>query len=113
MSEKHYPYIGGGFNRIIFDGDESVWVSEAENKKLQAELKAEHALAETLGHYHEAAKAENEKLRLLVLGLDYCSNRFKRQVSCERCPLYDVTDVNLEPKCVRMMRELKIDKEEI
>lgn len=35
MSEKHYPYIGGGFDRIIFDGDESVWVPEAENAKLR------------------------------------------------------------------------------
>jgi uncharacterized CHY-type Zn-finger protein len=28
MSEKHYPYIGGAFDRIIFDGDGSVWVKE-------------------------------------------------------------------------------------
>lgn len=68
MSEKHYPYIGGGFDRIIFDGDGSVWVPEAENVKLLKELEAEHVLAETLGHYHEDVKAENEKLRKLVQG---------------------------------------------
>ena len=34
MSEKHYPYIGGSFDRIIFDGDGSVWVPEPENAKL-------------------------------------------------------------------------------
>ena len=38
MSEKHYPYTGGGFDRIIFDGDESVWVPEAENARLREEL---------------------------------------------------------------------------
>ena len=26
MSEKHYPYIGGSYDRIVFDGDESEWV---------------------------------------------------------------------------------------
>lgn len=35
MSEKHYPYIGGSFDRIIFDGDGSVWVPEPENAKLR------------------------------------------------------------------------------
>lgn len=58
----------------------------------------------------EDAKAENEKLRLLVRGLDYCLSR-RKFVSCERCPLYDVTDVNIEPKCDLMMRELGIEVE--
>lgn len=31
MSEKHYPYVGGSFDRIIFDGDGSVWVPEGEH----------------------------------------------------------------------------------
>ena len=35
MSEKHYPYYGGSFDRIIFDKDESVWVPEEENAKLR------------------------------------------------------------------------------
>lgn len=35
MSEKHYPSIGGSFDRIIFDGDGSVWVPEADNAKLR------------------------------------------------------------------------------
>ena len=35
MSEKHYPYIGGSFDRIVFDGDGSVWVPEAEQAKLR------------------------------------------------------------------------------
>lgn len=39
---------------------------QGENAKLLKELEAEHALAETLGHYHEDAKAENAKLRELV-----------------------------------------------
>lgn len=37
MSEKHYPYFGGSFDRIIFDGDGSVWVPEAENATLGAD----------------------------------------------------------------------------
>ena len=39
---------------------------ERENAKLREELTAEHALAETLGHYHEIKQAENAKLRELV-----------------------------------------------
>lgn len=35
MSEKHYPYIGGSFDRIVFDGDGSTWVPESENAKLR------------------------------------------------------------------------------
>lgn len=35
MSEKHYPYFGGSFDRIIFDGDGSVWVPEAEYVRLR------------------------------------------------------------------------------
>ena len=35
MSTKHYPYSGGSFDRIIFDGDGSVWVPESESAKLR------------------------------------------------------------------------------
>jgi hypothetical protein len=35
MSTKHYPYHGGSFDRIVFDGDGSVWVRESENAKLR------------------------------------------------------------------------------
>ena len=28
MSEKHYPCAGGEFDRIVFDGDGSVWTRE-------------------------------------------------------------------------------------
>lgn len=28
MSEKHLPYIGGNFDRIVFEGDGSTWVRE-------------------------------------------------------------------------------------
>lgn len=82
-----------------------------ENAKLLKELEAEHALAETLGHYHEDAKAENAELRKLVRGLDYCSDELN-SAECDRCPLHDATDENLEPKCVRMMRELGIEGDE-
>jgi hypothetical protein len=40
MSEKHYPYYGGTFDRIVFDGDGSVWVPESEISKLREIAKA-------------------------------------------------------------------------
>ena len=40
MSTKHYPFYGGSFDRIIFDGDGSVWVPESENAKLRDSIKA-------------------------------------------------------------------------
>ena len=39
MTEKHYPYCGGSFDRIIFDKDGSVWVPETENAKLRELMK--------------------------------------------------------------------------
>ena len=69
MSEKHYPYIGGGFDRIIFDGDESVWVPEAENARLLSQLAEWKRVAESkqdiIDHMRDA-NAENRKLRELV-----------------------------------------------
>lgn len=38
MTEKHYPYCGGSFDRIIFDEDGSVWVPETENAKLREQM---------------------------------------------------------------------------
>lgn len=43
MSEKHYPYIGGSFDRIVFDGDGSAWVPESENAKLRELVRNLHA----------------------------------------------------------------------
>lgn len=40
MSTKHYPFYGGSFDRIIFDGDGSVWVPESENAKLRELVRA-------------------------------------------------------------------------
>lgn len=56
-------------------------------------------------------EAENAKLRELVRGLNYCSDELN-SAECERCPLYDPADTVLEPKCVRMMRELGIEVSE-
>ena len=39
MTEKHYPYCGGSFDRIIFDKDGSVWVPETDNAKLRELVK--------------------------------------------------------------------------
>lgn len=47
-------------------------------------------------------KEENDKLRSLVRGLDYCSDELS-SAECDKCPLHDPAYPNLEPKCVRMM----------
>lgn len=62
---------------------------EDENDKLMKELEAEHALAEQLGHYHEDAKAENEKLLALLQDVAICAcGRY-----CYGCPhQYDGCD---------------------
>lgn len=64
---------------------------EAENAKLLKELEAEHALAETLGHYHEHAQAENAKLREDV-------DRLIQAVE-------DLHDVSLEDRLLQMENE--------
>lgn len=61
-------------------------------------------------HEITTLKDENKKLRALVRGLDYCSDELN-SAECDRCPLHDPSDPNFEPKCVRMMRDLGIDKE--
>lgn len=66
MSEKRYPYHGGNFDRIIFDGDGSVWVPESEISKLR-DLESENAslrgAVQGLGALCDSYKAENAKLR--------------------------------------------------
>ena len=49
----------------------------AENTRMQKELEAEHALAETLGNGLEQAKDENVKLRELIDGVheSLCADR--------------------------------------
>lgn len=75
---------------------------------------AESMLGEAMEHiydmeeYADQLKAENAKLRELVRGLDYCSDELN-SAECDKCPLYDPADPVLEPKCVRMMRELGIE----
>ena len=44
-----------------------------ENAKLLKELEAEHALAETLGHYHEELSAQRTQLRQMVRDYERCS----------------------------------------
>lgn len=69
MSEKHYPYYGGAYDRIVFDKDGSVWVPESEISKLRY-LESENAslrgAAQGLGELCDDYKSENAKLRELV-----------------------------------------------
>ena len=60
MSTKHYPYSGGSFDRIIFDGDGSVWVPESENAKLR---------------------------ELVRIAIEYCVNGYCAEE--DECPLYE------------------------
>jgi len=48
MSEKHYPYIGGSYDRIVFKGDGSVWVPEQKSAKLREENERLRELARRL-----------------------------------------------------------------
>ena len=74
MSTKHYPFYGGSFDRIIFDGDGSVWVPESENAKLRDEIDQWHRLTAgiELPEYPitefqpKDLERENTKLRELV-----------------------------------------------
>lgn len=65
MSEKHYPYYGGAFDRIVFDKDGSVWVPEADIAKLQ-DVESENAslrgAVKGLGELCDRYKVENAEL---------------------------------------------------
>lgn len=91
MSEKHYPYFGGSFDRIIFDGDGSAWVPEGENAKLREKAQRQaneltalrKAIEQRNGELRpwkrqaERLVAENAELRELVLDI------YGELVSCE------------------------------
>lgn len=56
---------------------------------------------------------ENDKLRALVRGLNWCTeNPDGPRVDCERCPLGVVDGEPLELMCEKMMRELGIEVDE-
>lgn len=60
MTKEHaYAYESG-----YQDG---LRMAKTDKDNLTKELEAEHALAETLGHYYELAQTENAKLRKLVM----------------------------------------------
>lgn len=63
MSEKHYPYYGGNFDRIIFDGDGSAWVQEAKLRDAESENASLRGAAQGLGRLCDRYKAENKRLR--------------------------------------------------
>ena len=114
-SENTCYYYDAGTNHCRCYGSESLNALLTENARLKEDMRDLEAydqiLRDRLNQDHDLrrlAENENAELRKLVRGLDYCLSR-RKFVSCERCPLYDVTDVNIEPKCVRMMRELGIE----
>ena len=92
-------------NALIYLADMRIDQLEAENAKLRDEFRK-------MDEWHSkeliAAMDENAKLRELVRGLNYCSDELN-SAECERCPLDDLADPDLEPKCVRMMDEMGIE----
>ena len=77
---------------------------ESENASLRG---AAHGLGELCDKY----KAENDKLRKLARGLNWCTENAKvPSAECERCPLGDTEDGELS--CEKLMRELGIEVEE-
>ena len=117
-SENTCYYYDAGTNHCRCYGSESLNALLTENVRLKEDIRDLEAydqiLRDRLNQDHDLrrlAENENTELRKLVRGLDYCLSR-RKSVSCERCPLYDVTDVNAEPKCDLMMKELGIGKEE-
>lgn len=63
MSEKHYPYYGGNFDRIIFDKDGSVWVPEIRRREVESENASLRGAVQGLGELCDKYKAENAKLQ--------------------------------------------------
>ena len=63
MSEKHYPYYGGAFDRIVFDKDGSVWVPETKLRGVESENASLRGATQGLGRLCDRYKAENAKLR--------------------------------------------------
>lgn len=112
MSEKHYR---GG--RMRFDKRRMRFGKrnhdyEAGYRDGSTNYELEHCPAcKNVADLQEALD-ENAKLRKLVRGLDYCSDELN-SAECDKCPLYDPADPILEPKCVRMMREMGIEMREI
>ena len=106
LMEQAYDYLKDGYEQALNALEEA----EAENTKLRKELDAEHALAETLGHYHEHAQAENDRLRELVRTMAYCM-QYERD--CDGCRLNGADGAVMEPAgCDGMrdrMRELGVE----
>ena len=88
LMEQAYDYLKDGYEQALNALEEA----EAENTKLRKELDAEHALAETLGHFHEHAQAENAKLRELLAEL--------YEEECDECDRWKYRD---------RMRELGVE----
>ena len=114
-NENTCYYYDAGTNHCRCYSSKSLNALLTENARLKEDMRDLEAydqiLRDRLNQDHDLrrlAENENAELRKLARGLDYCLSR-RKFVSCERCPLYDVTDVNIEPKCVRMMRELGIE----
>lgn len=80
LMEQAYDYLKDGYEQALNALEEA----EAENTKLRKELDAEHALAETLGHFHEQAQDENAKLRELVRYAHECAIH-SDHATCDDC----------------------------
>lgn len=92
MSEKHYPYIGGSFDRIVFDGDGSVWVPESENAKLQDENARLRSCLSDDAENARQIMAENFKMRELCTDMHAWMGRALYENSARKHEYESITD---------------------
>ena len=90
MSEKHLPYIGGNFDRIVFNGDGSTWVREQ------------------LGTRYSELFGTPERAARTLMGFG--------PLSCFRCALYDLCSEVLGEDCLlcdydKLLERLRGDAE--
>lgn len=73
MSEKHLPYIGGNFDRIVFEGDGSTWVREQSGTRYLKLFGTPERAARTL----EAMELDS---------INWCNDDSGNHRVCKACP---------------------------
>lgn len=79
MSEKHYPYIGGAFDRIVFDGDGSVWVKQRTCRIVPKPSDSDfvndwHYLCSECGCEIPVYERNPDDYRVIIEHANYCPN---------------------------------------
>lgn len=86
---------------------------DAEIAELRGRLFTARCEIDDLEADNASLRTENERLRELVIGLDYCTRNHQHCCVCgERCPLHDANEP-YECRSGRMMSELGIETKDI